>query len=118
MLTGRKVKGKIVLVPFPFDDLSAVKVRPALCLTDALGPHYQVVLAFITSQVPADLLDTDLVLIDTEADFRRTGLRLTLTIRLARLMTVSMSIIERQVGILPESARPVVFRKLRNLFVG
>jgi hypothetical protein len=27
-------KGKVVLVPFPFDDLSATKVRPAFCLTN------------------------------------------------------------------------------------
>jgi len=27
-------KGKIVLVPFPFDDLTADKVRPALCFSD------------------------------------------------------------------------------------
>jgi len=27
-------RGKVVLVPFPFDDLSAAKVRPAVCLTD------------------------------------------------------------------------------------
>ena len=31
------LKGKIVLVPFPFDDLSATKVRPAVCLTDSIG---------------------------------------------------------------------------------
>ena len=29
------MKYKIVLVPFPFDDLRANKVRPAVCLTDA-----------------------------------------------------------------------------------
>ncbi len=28
------MRGKIVLLPFPFDDFSATKVRPALCLTD------------------------------------------------------------------------------------
>ena len=27
-------KGKVVLVPFPFDDLSTSKVRPAVCLTN------------------------------------------------------------------------------------
>jgi len=27
-------KGKVVLVPFPFDDLSTAKVRPAVCLTE------------------------------------------------------------------------------------
>ena len=42
-------RGKIVLVPFPFDGLSSAKVRPALCLTDPIGPHRHVVLAFITA---------------------------------------------------------------------
>jgi mRNA interferase MazF len=36
-------KGKIVLVPFPFDVLTADKVRPALCLTDAIGSHHHVI---------------------------------------------------------------------------
>ncbi len=39
-------KGKIVLVPFPFDDLTSEKVRPALCLTDLIGPHRHVIVAF------------------------------------------------------------------------
>ncbi len=30
-------KGKVVLVPFPFDDLSATKVRRAVCLTEPIG---------------------------------------------------------------------------------
>jgi mRNA interferase MazF len=55
-------KGKVVLVPFPFDDLSATKVRPAVCLTAPIGPHRHVILAFITSRIPATLLDTDLLL--------------------------------------------------------
>ncbi len=32
------MKHKIVLVPFPFDDLTANKVRPAVCLTDEIKP--------------------------------------------------------------------------------
>ncbi len=47
------MRGKIVLLPFPFDDFSATKVRPALCLTDEIGPHGQVVVAFISSKLPA-----------------------------------------------------------------
>ena len=30
-------RGKVVLLPFPFDDLSAAKVRPAVCLTHPIG---------------------------------------------------------------------------------
>lgn len=55
-------KHKVVLVPFPFDDLSASKVRPAVCLTDPVGSHRHVVLAFITSQIPIYLLESDFVL--------------------------------------------------------
>lgn len=55
-------KGKFVLVPFPFDDLSAEKVRPAVCLTDPIGIHRHVIVAFISSQVPAVLAPTDLVI--------------------------------------------------------
>ena len=33
------MKSKVVLVPFPFDDLSTTKVRPAVCLTDPVDPH-------------------------------------------------------------------------------
>jgi mRNA interferase MazF len=68
-------KGKVVLVPFPFDDLSATKVRPAVCLTEPIGPHRHVILAFITSRIPAPLLNTGLVLDASHADFAATGLR-------------------------------------------
>ncbi|HTE85485.1 MAG TPA: hypothetical protein VK821_12205, partial [Dehalococcoidia bacterium] len=66
-------RGSVVLVPFPFDDLSATKVRPAVCLTDPIGPFGHTVLAFVTSTVPADPLETDLVLIQTIPRTRRPG---------------------------------------------
>jgi len=49
-------KGKVVLVRFPFDDLSGSKVRPALCLNNPVGQYHHVILAFITSQIPSNLL--------------------------------------------------------------
>ncbi len=55
-------KGKIVLVPFPFDDLTAEKVRPALCLTDPIGTHRHLIVAFISSQVRTSVSATDIVL--------------------------------------------------------
>jgi mRNA interferase MazF len=91
-------RGKVVLVPFPFDDLSATKVRPAVCLTDPVGSHRHVVLAFITSQVPPDLLDTDLVLDANAPEFSCTGLKGTPTLRLHRLMTAATDFIVREPG--------------------
>ena len=69
------MRGKVVLVPFPFDDLSSTKVRPAVCLTEPIGAHRHVVLAFVSSVVPSPLLPTDVLLDPTDADFALTGLR-------------------------------------------
>ncbi len=109
-------KGSVVLVPFPFDDLSASKVRPAACLTNPVGPHRHVVLAFITSRTQADLLDSDVLLDSASACFGATGLRVSSVLRLHRLMTASASLIQRRLGALPASTLAIVAEKLRNLF--
>jgi mRNA interferase MazF len=109
-------KGKVVLVPFPFDDLSAAKVRPAVCLTDPVGPHRHIVLAFITSRIPADLMDTDLVLDASHADFAPTGLKVSSTLRLHRLMTVTTSLIQREMGELSPGMQIEASNRLRKLF--
>jgi mRNA interferase MazF len=109
-------RGKVVLVPFPFDDLSATKLRPAVCLTEPLGQHRHIVLAFITSLTPADVLDSDLILDSTDVDFTQTGLRMASTLRLHRMMTVTSSLILRQLGELSPRLQFEVDGKLRNLF--
>ena len=109
-------KGKVVLVPFPFDDLSAAKMRPAACLTDPVGPHRHVILAFITSRIPADLMETDIVLDTSQPDFATTGLRISSTLRLHRLMTASTSLILRELGELSPDMQAQAADKLRELF--
>jgi mRNA interferase MazF len=110
------MKNKIVLVPFPFDDLTASKVRPAVCLTDEIKPYDHIVLAFITSRVSANATATDLVIDKSEADFAKTGLKVSSTIRLHRLMTVSKSIIRRELGELSASQQIEIENRLRKLF--
>src|SRR5208337_1931595 len=89
-------KGKIVLVPFPFDDLTAEKVRPALCLTDPIGSHRHVVVAFISSQMPTSVSATDIVLDSRQKDFAATGLRVPSVLRLHRLVTLTSALIQRE----------------------
>ncbi len=109
-------KGKVVLVPFPFDDLSSSKVRPAICLTDPIGPHRHVVLAFVTSRVPTSPLPSDLIISATDADFTATGLRVSSTLQIHRLMTVTTAVIRRELGRLPAAMQSEVDRRLRVLF--
>ncbi len=111
-----KTKGKIVLVPFPFDDLSSSKVRPALVLTNPVGAHHHVVLAFISSQVPSAFNQTDLLLDVADAGFPATGLRVSSVIRLHRLLTVTTALFSRQLGELTPPLQNQVSEKLRRLF--
>ena len=110
------MKHKVVLVPFPFDDLSSTKVRPAVCLTEPIGDHRHVVLAFITSRVPDKPISTDLIFTETDKDFPATGLRVSSTLQLHRMMTVATNIIVRELGVLPNPVQKEVEAKLKLLF--
>ena len=107
---------KVVLVPFPYDDLSGTKVRPAVCLTDIMGIHRHVVIAFITSTVPTTLEPTDILLIPGTLDFARTGLRVQSALRLHRMVTVSTSLIRRQLGVILPGIQAQVKLCLQTLF--
>jgi mRNA interferase MazF len=109
-------KYEVVLVPFPFDDLSSNKVRPAVCLTDPIGDHDHIILAFITSRVSPNPLPSDIILVENNPGFYRTGLRVSSMIQLHRLMTVSASLIQRQLGELSPELVSIVRRRLKNLF--
>lgn len=110
------IKDKVVLLPFPFDDLSAAKVRPAVCLTDSIGVHQHVILAFITSQKLPHPLQSDLVLDADQPDFAQTGLKVSSTLRLHRMMTVTTSLILRELGELSPRMSVEVANRLQHLF--
>jgi mRNA interferase MazF len=116
MANHSDLKGLIVLVAFPFDDLSSANVRPALCLSDSIGLHGHVVVAFITSRVNSERLASDIVLTPDDADFAQTGLHVESTLRLHRLTTVTAAIIRRELGRLSASHMKQVDEKLTALF--
>jgi mRNA interferase MazF len=109
-------KGKVVLVPFPFDDLTAEKVRPSLCLTDPIGPHRHVIVAFVTSQIPVAVTASDISLSPSQQDFAATGLRVPSVLRLHRLVTLTTAVIRRELGALSPNLQRDVDRKLVDLF--
>ncbi len=110
------IKGKIILVPFPFDDLSCKKVRPALCLTDFIGNHDHIISAFMSSRIPPCLLPSDVIIGSGHSDFVLTGLKVSSTLRLHRMMTISKSLIKRELGRLSSSLQEEVEQKLKQLF--
>ena len=109
-------KHKVVLVPFPFDDLRGSKVRPAVCLSEPIGPYRHVVLAFIISQVSKSPLPSDLILNADDSDFAATGLRVSSALQLHRLMTAKTSLILRELGQLSPRLSSELEKRLEVLF--
>ncbi len=105
----RLSRRQVVLLPFPFSDLSASKLRPALVLADAGRGDW--LLCQITSQSFADVRAVTLV----NGDFVQGGLQLTSYARPAKLFTAHVSLVRTVSGLLSESAHRRVVDALFKL---
>jgi mRNA interferase MazF len=105
-----------VLVPFPFDNFEVSKVRPALCLTSEIGKYNHVIIAFITSKIPDDLIDSDLIIKKQTEKFLTIGLTVDSVIRLHKIVTIPKSLIKRKLGSIDKSVEADVRRKLGQMF--
>ena len=109
---GRFIKGDIVVVPFPFSDLSQSKKRPALVLVDLNGED--LILSQITSQNIYDSYSIEI----SENDFENGNLNKTSNIRPNKIFTADKKIILYKVGHLNEEKIQEVTDRIISIFVG
>jgi mRNA interferase MazF len=89
--------GDVVLVRFPFTDLTTTKVRPAVVLaTHRLD--LTIVGIFSGPQPPTQL--SWIVLLDQDPAFPQTGLKATSTIKPERIAVIERSAVIRKLGAL------------------
>jgi len=94
----RLKRGDVVLVPFPFTDLTAEKLRPAVIVSSD-PQELDVVIAFISSIVPlGELPATDFLLVPNHPDFPRTGLKKASVFKMNKLLTIERTRIIRRLG--------------------
>jgi mRNA interferase MazF len=86
------VKGEVVIIPFPFSDLSGSKRRPALVLADLPGDD--ILLCQITSQNTKDNFAVSLNI----SDFQNGSLPVNSYIRPSRIFTADKKMIVRSAG--------------------
>jgi len=103
------LKGKIVLVPFPFTDLSSSKLRPALVLHEG---HRDVVVAFISSKLPTEQCQTDIIVDEGSKDFKGTGLKVSSVIRLDKIATIEKHLVRGEIGEIGQNTKKEVGRKV------
>ena len=102
----RFVKGDIVVIPFPFSDLSKAKRRPAMVLTNLHG--YDFVLCQITSKQTKDTYSIPL----SEKEFKKGTLKQESNIRPNKIFTAENSIVEYKAGSLKETKTKQIIEKV------
>lgn len=105
--------GDIILVPFPFTDLTNQKIRPALVLT-VIG--HDIIIAAISSQLNNKSWPSDHDIVEGDPDFSATGLKVNSRINLSKLVTIESRIIIGQLGILKTKHLRQISKKLAKLF--
>lgn len=107
--------GEIRLAQFPFGDNAGMKLRPILALTGPLGPIPEILVAYISSVIPAQPLPTDMILDPAAAPGASTNLKVKSVVRLHKLATIHVSTLARRLGRLESQTAAEVRGKLRSL---
>lgn len=102
------VKGDIILIPFPFSDLSGSKLRPVVVLLESLN---DITVCFITSQFkwqePTD--------IPIQPDDKN-GIKVSSLIRLNKIATLDKKLAIGKIGALNKDQTEDLNNKLKILF--
>jgi mRNA interferase MazF len=109
-------RGDVVLVPFPFTDLSSAKKRPALVISaDAFNSvRDDVLVAAITSQIPGALSPDEFVI--PAGELTACGLPKPSILRLSKLVALHRQLVVKRIGALPAPTLAQVLTRLRQLF--
>ena len=101
------IKGDIILIPFPFTDLTGSKLRPAIVL---IVTDYDLTVCFITTQLKwKDSTDIE-ILPSTENGIKKPSL-----IRLSKIATMDKSLAVGKIGELRQSELLELNLKLKLL---
>ena len=100
-------KGDVVLITFPFTDLSGSKLRPAVILIETL---LDITVCFITTQTNWQE-DTDMMISPSVHN----GIRKSSLIRISKIATIDKSLVKGLLGTLDSSEITELNKKLKLL---
>jgi len=108
-------RGDVVLVAFPFTDLTTSKVRPALVVSSDIFNRdgLDVILVGITSQIIGKTQPTDILL--TTEDQKCACLPKASLVRLGKIVTLDGRLIHKKLGTLPVTSLARMTSVLHNV---
>ena len=101
-------KGNIILIPFPFTDLTGSKIRPAVVLCKN---ELDVTICFITSELRWKT-EYDISILPST----RNGLKVPSLIRCSKIATIDSNLVLGELGKLSNIEITELNNKLKNLF--
>lgn len=110
-------RGDVILTPFPFTDLTAAKVRPALIISSDKRKGEDILICFISSVFNSDLiLETDIPIEANNSEFICSGLKTQSIIKCDKIATISKNIILGELGYFTDDLMQKVNNKLKIIF--
>jgi mRNA interferase MazF len=99
--------GDIILVPFPYAEMTNKKVRPAVVIAETFDQYKDIVLSAISSIIPHELSETEILLKPNETN----NLRVDSVIKVDRIVTLKKEDIIANLGKLSLKER-VKYKKI------
>lgn len=103
--------GSIVLIPFPFSELTNIKVRPAMVIADTQDKYHDLILCAISSVVPAKIGPFEIKLIPDSIN----QLRVPSIIKIDRIATLKRENIITILGKIGDHDKALFIKLFRQL---
>ncbi len=104
------MKGKIVLIVFPFTDLTAAKVRPALVLFEA---EKDVTVVFVSSRI-SKATAYDVLIQESHIEFGLTGLKTDSYLKIEKIATLSKKLVMGELGQIGPQLKKEINEKIKE----
>jgi mRNA interferase MazF len=102
-------KGSIILAWFPYTDFSGEKLRPALVLYEG---YLDVTVAYISGQIPAKPLPTDLLILTGTSSYTNAGLKEPSVLSIDKIMILDKKKSEGIIGVADDDLKREVNLKI------
>lgn len=107
-------RGTIILVPFPFTDLSAQRIRPALIVSNNEKRGDDIIVVFISSVLSQTPRTSDVGILASSPSFSETGLKVSSVVRCDKIATLDKRIVLGELGVLSKTPQHEVDKRLRH----
>ncbi len=107
--------GQVILIPFPFTDLSTHKQRPALVISSRRfnRTHSDLIVIALTSQLSQPPSNDEYLL--SEIEQREAGLPKESMIKLGKIVTLDQRLVRRSLGQLPSTSIATVIAGINEI---